>query len=89
MAWTVEFARSVEKDLRRLGVADRERILTFLLERVATHPNPKVLAQKLQGKEWEDQWRFRVGHYRIIAEFIDQRLIVMVLEINHRGAVYR
>lgn len=33
--------------------------------------------------------RFRVGDYRIIAEFQDERLIVLVMKIGNRREVYR
>jgi len=89
LVWSIEFAKGVEKDLRRLSGDDRVRIPTFLLDRVANSPDPRALAKRLVGDEWAGAWRFRVGPYRVIAEFHDQRLVVMVLEIGKRDAIYR
>ena len=50
--------------------------------------NPRsVGAKKLVGTD--NQWRVRVGTYRIIYEIHDQRLIVLVIRIGHRKDVYR
>ena len=34
-------------------------------------------------------WKFRVGDYRLIAEIIDDRVIVLMLVIAHRREVYK
>jgi mRNA interferase RelE/StbE len=34
-------------------------------------------------------WRYRVGDYRIVCELIDDRLVVLVVEIGHRRDIYR
>ncbi|MER8380605.1 hypothetical protein NKH89_11495 [Mesorhizobium sp. M0923] len=40
------------------------------------HPNPRALAKRLTGTK--EAWRFRVGDYRIIAQFQDSRLVVLI-----------
>jgi mRNA interferase RelE/StbE len=34
-------------------------------------------------------WRYRAGDYRIICDIQDRRVVVLVVEIGHRGEVYR
>ncbi|MGA2053356.1 MAG: type II toxin-antitoxin system RelE/ParE family toxin [Opitutales bacterium] len=34
-------------------------------------------------------WRIRVGEYRVIYEVQDDRLVVLVIRVGHRGDVYR
>ncbi len=33
-------------------------------------------------------WKFRVGDYRLLAEIIDERVIVLMLVVAHRRKVY-
>ena len=33
-------------------------------------------------------WRYRVGDYRILAQFIDNTLTVLALRVGHRREVY-
>ena len=34
-------------------------------------------------------WRYRVGNYRLIAEIHDDRLVILMLEVGHRGEIYQ
>ncbi|MBZ9675837.1 type II toxin-antitoxin system RelE family toxin [Mesorhizobium sp. ES1-1] len=88
MSWRVEFTQRARKDIERLSTKDQRRILNFLSGRVLEHPDPKALAKRLVGTK-EEAWRFRVGDYRIIVQFQDSRLVVLVVEIGNRREVYR
>jgi mRNA interferase RelE/StbE len=88
MTWRVEFTPRAEKDIERLSTKDQRRILEFLTQRVSAHPNPRALAKRLTGTK-EEAWRFRVGDYRIITQFLDSRLVVLVVEVGNRREVYR
>ena len=33
--------------------------------------------------------RIRVGHYRVVHEMIDDEIVILVLRIGHRRAIYR
>lgn len=35
------------------------------------------------------QWKYRVGHYRVIAEIEDARVLVTIVRLGSRGQVYR
>jgi mRNA interferase RelE/StbE len=87
MKWHVEFTRESRKDLRRITVKDRERIFSFLNDRVASKDDPRELAKRLSGDG--RFWRYRVGSYRIIVEFEDDRLVVVVVEVSQRGDIYK
>ncbi len=87
MSWGIEFTKPARRQFEALGASERKRIAAFLSGRVANHPEPKALAKRLVGQE--DLWRFRVGDYRVIVRFEDDRLVVLVVAIGHRGAVYR
>lgn len=52
---------------------------------LADDPRPAD-REKLSGRE---RYRVRQGHYRIVYEIVDTRLIVTVVRIVHRRDVYR
>jgi mRNA interferase RelE/StbE len=89
MAWTVELAPAALKDLDGLGSLPRQRILNFLNNRVAALEDPRQLGKALAGKKYENQWRYRVGDYRIIAEFKFDVVRILVVQVGHRGEIYR
>jgi mRNA interferase RelE/StbE len=89
LGWTIEFARSVEKDLEKIGPDAARRIIRFLRERVAPLEDPRSTGEALHGPELGRFWKSRVGHYRIIASIQDKDLIIVIVRAGHRGNVYR
>ncbi|ROO30830.1 type II toxin-antitoxin system RelE family toxin [Salinisphaera japonica] len=88
MNWTIEYARSVTKAVRKMDPPTRQRIKDFLEHRVAALTDPREIGDPLKG-ELAGLWRYRVGDYRIICEIREETLIVLVVRIGHRRAVYR
>jgi mRNA interferase RelE/StbE len=89
MAWTIEFDPEALRDLERLDSQVRRRILSFLTTRVATLSDPRQIGSVLHGKKYENQWRYRVGDYRIVAEIKFDIVKILVIEIGHRREIYR
>jgi mRNA interferase RelE/StbE len=88
LAWRVEYARSVQKNLSKLDRQVARRIVEFMEYRVASLTDPRSLGSSLMGP-LSKFWRYRVGDYRILCELKDDLLIVLVVEVDHRKDVYR
>ena len=88
MAWTIEYAETARKQLRKLDKVAARRILDFMDERVAPSDNPRELGKALKGS-LGDLWRYRVGDYRILCDLQDGVLTVLALQIGNRREVYR
>ena len=89
MAWTIEFAETATKQLRKLDRTVARRLLAFLRERVATTPDPRSIGAALKGDELGQFWKYRVGDYRVIAEIRDSEIRIVVIRLGHRSDVYR
>lgn len=88
VAWTIEYARSVQKTVRKIDPQARKRIRDYLERRVASLDDPRELGAPLKGS-LTGLWRYRVGDYRIICELSQNRLRVLVVRISHRRDSYR
>lgn len=88
-AWTIEFAESAARQLRRLDRPVARRIIAFLRERVCTADDPRSLGEALKGDELDRFWKYRVGDYRVIADIRDREIRIVVVRLGHRSAVYR
>jgi mRNA interferase RelE/StbE len=89
LAWQIDLAESVAKQLRKLDPAVARRIVQFLRERVAPLTDPRSLGAALKGDELGKFWKYRVGDYRVIAEILDSEIRILVVRIGHRRGVYR
>jgi mRNA interferase RelE/StbE len=88
LAWTVEYAETAKKQLRKLDRLAARCIVDFMDERVAASDDPRGTGKALKGP-LGDLWRYRVGDYRVICEIQDGVLTVLVLQIGNRREVYR
>ena len=62
----------------------RDRVLRTI-EILRGTPRPPRAIQLVGSKEL---WRVRTGDYRIIYRVEDERLVVRVVKVGHRGDVY-
>jgi mRNA interferase RelE/StbE len=88
LAWTIDYADTARRSLRKLDRQTAKRIADFLDRRIALSENPRQIGDALAGK-LTGYWKYRVGDYRIICDIQDQRVTVLVLEIGNRRDVYR
>jgi mRNA interferase RelE/StbE len=76
---------SARKELNRLDRQVAARILRAVGE-LTNDPRPPGVT-RLTGID--GLWRIRVGDYRIVYEIQDGELIVHIVRVAHRSAVYR
>jgi mRNA interferase RelE/StbE len=88
LAWTIEYAETAKKQLRKLDRVVARRIVDFMDERVAASDDPRGIGKALRGS-LGDLWRYRVGDYRVICDIRDRVLTVLVLQVGNRREVYR
>ena len=83
-SYSIEIKSSAVKALRRIARPDRARLIEAI-DRLAREP---WAGGVLKG-EFSGLRRLRVGDYRIVYEVIDDRLVILVVRIGHRGRIYR
>ena len=81
----VRISSSAERQFRKLA-SDSQRRIGQAVQALATDPLPRG-SRKLTG--YDDVFRIRVGHYRILYSVSSTMLIIVVLKIGHRRDVYR
>jgi len=89
LLWTIEFAVSAARQLRKLDPQTARRLTGYLRERVSVAKNLRSLGAALKGDELGQFWKCRVGDYRLIAEIKDKEILILVVRLGHRREVYR
>lgn len=87
MPWLIELTETAERQLSKLDAQVQIRILNFLRDRVATSDSPRRLAAPLTGG-LSGFWKYRVGDYRLVVEFGEAEVRVLVVRIGHRSKIY-
>ncbi len=82
--YSLAFKKSVAKDLRNIRNKDVKRLLKCI-ELLCEDPRADGCI-KLSGLE---RYRVRQGVYRIVYEIQDSELIILVVKVAYRSAVYK
>ena len=83
--YRVLLERAAEKDLKQLSARMHGRIIEAI-QGLAKNPRPRG-CRKLTGAD--NDWRIRVGDYRVIYEIVEDLRVIRVNRLRHRREVYR
>ena len=83
--YDVLIERTAERDIKSLPTALFDRILPRI-KALADNPRPTG-CHKLAGSK--NDWRIRIGDYRVVYEIDDARKQVKIFRVRHRREVYR
>ena len=83
--YEVYLERAAERDLRRLPAESFHRIIPRI-SALAENPRPQG-CRKLAGSD--NDWRIRIGDYRVVYEIDDAEEAVRVFRVRHRREAYR
>jgi mRNA interferase RelE/StbE len=83
--WRVELTRAAQRDLRRLDPRVRRRVIDALVGLRAQPPHGDI--RRLTGSG--EEWRLRVGDWRVRFTREQATHTVYVLRVLPRGRAYR
>jgi mRNA interferase RelE/StbE len=81
--YSVLISDKAKKQLKKLDRSIRERIIkTIKRSRIRPYSYVKKLVES-------PYYRLRVGDYRVIMDIKDNKLRILVIEIDHRKKIYK
>lgn len=87
MAYQIEFSDFARKQLKKLDRYTALLIVGWIRKNLENCEDPRILGKALTSNKRE-QWRYRIGDYRILTLIQDKKLIILVLAIGHRKEIY-
>jgi len=85
LSYEIHYKPSAARAVAKLPRVIQRRVTTKV-ENLGLDPRPRG-CEKLIGPE--DLFRVRLGDYRVIYQIQDDRLVVLVVAVGHRGNIYR
>ncbi len=86
--YSVEYTKQALKALEKFETDIREKIIEWIETNLQGCENPRLYGKALQG-QLKGKWRYRVGDYRIVARIEDDKVLIMILDADHRRQIYR
>lgn len=85
MPYKLLIERRAEKDIKRLEAPLFTKITTRIKE-LSNTPHPQG-SRKITGSQ--NDWRIRIGDYRILYEIDNKTKTIKVMRVKHRREAYR
>ncbi|MCC7478671.1 type II toxin-antitoxin system RelE/ParE family toxin [bacterium] len=82
--YEIHYEPEAVRALKKLPEDVRPRVAEAIAA-LASDPRPHGCL-KMSGRK--DQWRIRVGHYRVVYSIYDHMLQVWIIDADHRRDIY-
>lgn len=87
MKYSVVYTPQVLKTLEKMDKYTKTLIYAWIDKNLAECEDPRIRGKALRGDR-KNQWRYRIGDYRLIVDIRDKELVILVIKIGHRREVY-
>lgn len=86
--YSVKYTKSAVKALKKLDKPTAKLLTVWIKQNLDGTDNPRKMGKALSGNR-SNQWRYRKGNYRIIADISDKAIVIHIIAIGHRKDIYR
>lgn len=76
-----------DKAFKKLDRQTQKIIKAWIDKNLIGCENPRIHGRGLTANR-SGQWRYRVGDYRILAEIMDNKLVLVLIDVGHRSMIY-
>lgn len=88
IVYHVVLSDTAKKDLKKIDKHQAKLILAWLKKNIDDCENPRLYGRPLRHDR-KDEWRYRLGNYRILADIDDSIVRVEVVNVGHRKNIYK
>ena len=88
MKYQVVYLPQVIKTLEKLDKYTKRIIVEWIEKHLVDCEDPRIFGKPLTANR-VNQWRYRIGDYRVIVKIEDNRLVILVIAIGHRRDIYQ
>lgn len=88
MKYDVVFSKIALKQFKKMDNYTKLMLINWIEKNLSNCEDPRIHGKALKGN-LKNQWRYRVGDYRILCDIEDDKLIILVINIGHRREIYK
>lgn len=87
MIFSVEYTQQAVKELKKLDKHTQALIFSWIEKNLVGCEDPRIHGKGLTANR-SGQWRYRIGDYRLIAEILEDKVVILILNVGHRRDIY-
>ena len=88
MNYHVEFTERARRELKKLDRYTAAMLMGWIRKNLEGCTDPRQHGKGLTANR-SDEWRYRVGDYRLLAEIQDDKILILILHVGHRSEIYK
>ena len=88
MSYSVETTLRFDREFKKLDRFTQRMLKAWIEKHLIDCEKPRAYGKPLVADR-KDQWRYRIGDYRMICAIEDDRLVILALSVGHRSSVYQ
>jgi mRNA interferase RelE/StbE len=81
--YSINFDKNAKDFLKKLKRGEQE----YIIERIEKLKDNPYLGKRLAGNLF-GLWRLRIDKYRVLYKIIEEKVLIIILDIGHRKNVY-
>lgn len=85
--YQVEYSKKAQKQIKKLDKQIQRLLFAWIDKHLEGTDNPRANGKGLTGNH-TNEWRYRIGDYRLICDIQEEKLVILALEFGHRKAIY-
>ena len=84
----VEYSKKAQRQIKKLDRSVQRLLFAWIDKHLEGTINPRQQGKGLTANR-TNQWRYRIGNYRLICDIQDDKAVILALEFGHRSTVYK
>lgn len=86
--YQVHYSKRAQKQIKKLDRGVQWLLFSWIDKNLDGTANPRQHGKGLVGDR-SNEWRYRIGDYRLICDIQDNKMIILALEVGRRKEVYK
>ncbi|MDO4396513.1 MAG: type II toxin-antitoxin system RelE/ParE family toxin [Clostridia bacterium] len=88
MIYEVITTEKFRKSFKKLDRSIQRMIKAWIDKNLIDTDNPRLHGKGLTSNR-SGQWRYRIGNYRILADIQDEKIVLVLVDVQHRSTIYK
>ena len=86
--YSVRYSKKAQKQIGKLDKSVQRLLFAWIDKNLGGTDDPRQHGRGLTANR-SNQWRYRIGNYRLICDIQEDKAIILALEFGHRSTIYK
>ena len=83
----IEYSKKAQKQIRKLDKPIQRLLFAWIDKHLEGIDDPRAHGKGLTENP-TNEWRYRIGAYRLICDIQDDKMVILAIEFGHRKDIY-